>query len=106
MESASSMGSASTDSCFGVARARERRPQLGRHSQPMHGQGFFQSFFQAASRTRIDLLQFTLDLLKATFGLRVADQIVGVRQLSVPVRLLLVGEVLTNVAPSGPASGI
>jgi hypothetical protein len=65
----------------------------------MQGQGLFQSFFQAACCTGVDLLQFTLDLLQATFGLRVAQQIIGVRQLAVPVGLLLVGEVLTDVPP-------
>ena len=65
----------------------------------MQGQGLFQSFFQAACCTGVDLLQFTLDLLQATFGLRVAQQIIGVRQLAVPLGLLLVGEVLTDVPP-------
>ena len=69
-------------------------------TQPAHPadarSGFLLSLLQAACHTRIDLLQFTLDLLGASFG--IAHQIVGVRQRPVQVGLLLVGEVITNVA--------
>jgi hypothetical protein len=63
----------------------------------MECERFFEPFFQAACRARIHIRQFAENLLQQLLGGAEVTLVVGLRQLTVPLRDIFHGKVTTHV---------
>jgi hypothetical protein len=74
-------------------------PQFQGNVDTINRQRFFQSFAQAARRARIQIHQFAMQSLQRLFGRRIVFPRVSLVQLSGHQGLVLVAQVIQNIAP-------
>src|SRR4029079_3784519 len=63
----------------------------------MERQRFFHTFFQTATRARIDVIQLMVDAEQGGFRLAITAKVVGICELAVPSRLVLRRKVIADV---------
>lgn len=77
---------------------RKGTTKLIRHAQLMDGERFFQTLFQAASGTRIQMHQLVMQVLQRPLRIGVVDHGIGVLQFSSDTGFMLFGQVIYDVA--------